>query len=81
MSPEAREKLDILVEIFREYERSLKSDNALDFDDLLIYGLDLVKRFPRVVEKIKTVLIDEVCTFSLVELHMDRSLSSFVSSR
>lgn len=80
MSPEAREKLDILVEIFREYERSLKSDNALDFDDLLIYGLDLVKRFPRVVEKIKTVLIDEVCTFSLVELYMDLSLS-FVSSR
>lgn len=37
----------------------------MDFDDLLINGLDLMTRFPSVVGNIRTVLIDEVC-FSIL---------------
>jgi hypothetical protein len=44
----------------RAYEDELAKANALDFDDLLLRGHELLKGHPRVVAKIQNVLIDEV---------------------
>jgi DNA helicase-2/ATP-dependent DNA helicase PcrA len=43
----------------RLYESAMKHNSALDFDDLLLYGLQLFTEHPRVVENVKNVLIDE----------------------
>ena len=45
--------------IFSAYEQALQSSNLLDYDDLLLRCVDLLKRFPECVSNIEAVLIDE----------------------
>ena len=40
-----------LVELYRLYQKKLKANNALDFDDLLIKTVELLKKFPDVRKK------------------------------
>jgi len=53
----------IVVEIYRRYEKKLKQNNAVDFDDLLILPIRLFKENPNLLEKyqekFKYVLVDE----------------------
>ena len=54
---------DKLVEIYRAYQKKLKTSNALDFDDLLIKTVELFETCPDVLEKYRKkfrfVLVDE----------------------
>ena len=54
---------EIALEVYRKYEKSLKINNAVDFDDLLILPLKLFNNNPEVLqkyqEKYKYVFIDE----------------------
>ena len=54
---------DKLVEIYRAYQKKLKSSNVLDFDDLLIKTVELFETCPDVLEKYRKkfrfVLVDE----------------------
>lgn len=54
---------EIALEVYRKYEKSLKINNAVDFDDLLILPLKLFNNNPGVLqkyqEKYKYVFIDE----------------------
>lgn len=54
---------EIALEVYRKYEKSLKINNAVDFDDLLILPLKLFNNNPVVLqkyqEKYKYVFIDE----------------------
>ena len=54
---------DIALEVYRKYEKRLKINNAVDFDDLLILPLKLFNNNPGVLqkyqEKYKYVFIDE----------------------
>ena len=54
---------EIALEVYRKYEKSLKINNAVDFDDLLILPLKLFNSNPGVLqkyqEKYKYVFIDE----------------------
>ncbi|MBU2514122.1 UvrD-helicase domain-containing protein [bacterium] len=49
--------------VFKEYNRTLKGCNALDFEDILYLTIDLFKRFPAEVEKLKSryeyIMVDE----------------------
>ena len=49
--------------VYAEYERQLRLNNALDFDDLLIRPIDLFRRHPSILEKYTDrfhfVLVDE----------------------
>ncbi|KAF2402872.1 P-loop containing nucleoside triphosphate hydrolase protein [Trichodelitschia bisporula] len=47
------------VAIFTEYEEALETSNLLDYDDLLLRCVELLKRFPECVSNIQAVLIDE----------------------
>jgi DNA helicase-2/ATP-dependent DNA helicase PcrA len=47
-----------LLKAFRSYDDLLKEANALDFDDLLLYGVELFETLPRCVNP-KCVLVDE----------------------
>ena len=52
-----------IVDIYKMYQRSLKENNALDFDDLLNYPLEIFKDHPRILgkyrKKWKYILVDE----------------------
>lgn len=54
---------EIALEVYRKYEKSLKINNAVDFDDLLILPLKLFNNNPGVLqkyqEKYKYLFIDE----------------------
>ena len=52
-----------IVDIYRAYQKALKENNALDFDDLLNYPLEIFKDHPRILSKYrkkwKYILVDE----------------------
>ncbi|BGP35653.1 ATP-dependent DNA helicase srs2 [Rhodotorula toruloides] len=54
-----QEKIEWVARMYEAYEDALASGNALDFDDLLVRGYQLFRNHPRVIAKIKSVLIDE----------------------
>lgn len=49
--------------IFKEYQKRLKQNNALDFDDLLLKPIELFERHPKILSKyqdrFRFVLVDE----------------------
>ncbi|KAF1914068.1 P-loop containing nucleoside triphosphate hydrolase protein [Ampelomyces quisqualis] len=45
--------------VYSSYEEHLKASNLLDYDDLLVRCVDLLKRHPSCVSTIQAVLIDE----------------------
>jgi len=53
----------VIAEVFKEYERILKANNTVDFDDLLILPIKLFKEHKEVLElyedRFQYVLIDE----------------------
>lgn len=53
----------IVQKVYKKYEETLKKNNSVDFDDLLILPLKLFKEFPEVLqryqERFKYILIDE----------------------
>ena len=52
-----------IVDIYKAYQKDLKKNNALDFDDLLNYPLEIFENHPRILgkyrEKWKYILVDE----------------------
>lgn len=60
-----------LVLAYREYEKILKKNNALDFDDLLWKTVQLFERYPDILkyyqEKFKYIMVDEYQDTNLVQ--------------
>ncbi|KZP25249.1 UvrD-helicase-domain-containing protein [Athelia psychrophila] len=56
---EANDIQYVVSQVYREYERTLRRNNALDFDDLLVFGLKLFRDHPSSVAWCKHVLVDE----------------------
>lgn len=54
---------DQIISIYAEYQKRLKNNNALDFDDLIMLTVRLFKQNPEVLEKyqdrFKYILVDE----------------------
>lgn len=48
-----------LEECYQEYQAQLERSNLLDYDDLLVRCVELLRKFPSCVSNIQTVLIDE----------------------
>ena len=52
-----------VVELYRKYQKKLKTGNSVDFDDLLILPIRLFKNYPNVLndyqDRYKYILIDE----------------------
>jgi len=52
-----------VAKIYREYQKRIRENNALDFDDLLFEAVNLFRKEPRVLEKFqdqfKYLLVDE----------------------
>ena len=54
---------EVVAKIYKKYERTLKDNNALDFDDLIMLTIKLFKENPQVLyfyqTKFKHILVDE----------------------
>ena len=52
-----------VIDVFQRYQKALRQNNALDFDDLLLKVLELFERFPEALEKyqrrFRYILVDE----------------------
>lgn len=52
--------LDLMIaQLYDEYDNALREANALDFDDLLLFGLRLFRNHPNVIASCKHILVDE----------------------
>ncbi|MFA5872029.1 MAG: UvrD-helicase domain-containing protein [Parcubacteria group bacterium] len=54
---------EIIAKVYDGYQNSLNAANALDFDDILVYTVEIFRKFPEVLEKyqsiFKYILVDE----------------------
>jgi DNA helicase II / ATP-dependent DNA helicase PcrA len=50
----------IVAEIYIGYEQVLKDNNALDFDDLLVYGVELFREHCETALWCKHIFVDEL---------------------
>jgi len=50
----------LVAEVYEQYERILRRNNSLDFDDLLIFGVKLFTEHKKTVSWCKHVLVDEL---------------------
>jgi DNA helicase-2/ATP-dependent DNA helicase PcrA len=57
---EANDIKYIVSQVYREYERTLRQNNCLDFDDLLVFGVKLFSMHPTSVAWCRHVLVDEL---------------------
>ena len=54
---------EVIVDVYRKYEKKLKSNNSFDFDDLLMMPLKLFRDYPNILkeyqEQYQYILVDE----------------------
>ncbi|KAI9715256.1 MAG: hypothetical protein M1812_006067 [Candelaria pacifica] len=58
--------------VYTEYELSLAKSNQLDYDDLLLRCVDLLRSHPECVSNVEAVLIDEFQDTNLVQFDLMR---------
>ena len=51
---------DTNLKLYRDYEDTLRKNNSLDFDDLLVYGVTLFCHHSQVRKWCKHILVDEL---------------------
>jgi len=61
---------------YEQYEEALKRSNLLDYDDLLLRCVDLLRQYPSCVSNVEAVLIDEFQDTNLVQFDLMRLLAS-----
>ena len=70
-----------IARCYKEYQAVLKSSNALDFDDIIFYTVELFKKCPQVLnnyqERFKYIMVDEyqdtnTAQFELIHLLADK---------
>ncbi|MDO4265775.1 MAG: UvrD-helicase domain-containing protein [Eubacteriales bacterium] len=68
-----------VAKLYAEYEKQLKKNNALDFDDLLLLTVGLFKEFPEVLsgyqERFRYIMVDEYQDTNTVQFELVRLLS------
>ncbi|GAA5902407.1 uncharacterized protein JCM6883_001398 [Sporobolomyces salmoneus] len=69
-----------IAKIWTAYQNELMRTNAVDFDDLLIYGHELFRKNPRVAERIQTVLVDEIQDTSVTQYETSEYMSKASNS-
>ncbi len=72
--------MDVVLKVFRMYDRHLKAYHALDFDDLLIWARDLLERSKEAREhlagKFRYIHVDEFQDTNAVQFQIVKMLAS-----
>ncbi|KAI4217504.1 MAG: hypothetical protein LQ351_000099 [Letrouitia transgressa] len=63
--------------VFEEYEKQLEQSNLLDYDDLLLRCVDLLKQYPSCVSNVEAVLIDEFQDTNVVQFDLMRLFAAY----
>ena len=70
---------ELFAKSYREYQDSLKKNNALDFDDLLMKTVELFKAFPEVLanyqNRFKYIMVDEYQDTNTAQFELIRLLA------
>ena len=65
-----------VAEVYKEYQKQLKKNNALDFDDLIVKTVELFKNCPDVLEyyqeRFKYIMVDEYQDTNICLLYTSR---------
>jgi DNA helicase II / ATP-dependent DNA helicase PcrA len=61
---------------YAEYEEALQRSNLLDYDDLLLRCVDLLRKYPSCVSNVEAVLIDEFQDTNTVQFDLMRLFAS-----
>ncbi len=73
-------RLGKIAKIYKLYEKKLKSNNALDFDDIIMNTIKLFKKHPEVLEfyqrKFRYVMVDEYQDTNTAQYNLVRLLSA-----
>ena len=71
---------EIVLEVYQKYEQTLKRNNSVDFDDLLMLPIVLFKKYPEVLkeyqEQYKYILIDEYQDTNEAQYLLTKMISS-----
>lgn len=69
-----------IAEVYREYQKTLKKNNAMDFDDLIVKTVELFKSCPDVLnsyqERFKYIMVDEYQDTNTAQFELVRLLAS-----
>ncbi len=86
LTPEEYEKFmkgpldEAVIKIYKMYNHTLKRNNSVDFDDLLILPLEIFKKSSEVLDKYmehyKYILVDEYQDTNMVQYELCKMLSS-----
>ncbi|MBE3044756.1 ATP-dependent helicase, partial [Candidatus Bathyarchaeota archaeon] len=67
---------DEMQRVYDEYEEHLRRSNLLDYDDLLVRGVELLQKHPSCVRNVQTVLVDEYQDTNGIQYELTRLLAS-----
>ncbi len=72
-----------IAELYKEYQKRLKANNALDFDDLIVLTCELFRSCPDVLaqyqQRFKYIMVDEYQDTNTAQFELIRLLSSTVN--
>lgn len=70
---------EVAAQVYRRYQGRLRANDALDFDDLLLFTVNLFELYPAVLEsyreRYRHILVDEYQDTNMVQYHMARMLA------
>ncbi len=73
------ERCEAIFEIYEHYEKQLKKNNAMDFDDLILNVVRLFGKFPEVLEhyrrKFRYIMVDEYQDTNMLQYKLIRYLA------
>lgn len=67
---------DELQKVYDEYEEHLRRSNLLDYDDLLVRGVELLQKHPSCVRNVQAVLVDEYQDTNGIQYELTKLLAS-----
>ncbi|RXW21277.1 hypothetical protein EST38_g4588 [Candolleomyces aberdarensis] len=70
----------IVAEVYVDYEATLKKNNALDFDDLLVYGVKLFSKHSSVAYWCQHILVDEFQDTNVTQYDLMCSIAKMTRS-
>ena len=69
-----------IAEVYEEYQKQLRANDAMDFDDMLLNTVELFTRFPEVLlswqERFRYIMVDEYQDTNTVQFEFVRLLAS-----
>ncbi|KIW17497.1 hypothetical protein PV08_04691 [Exophiala spinifera] len=75
-TPQKKVERQEFITAFHEYEAALATSKLLDYDDLLVRCVDLLRAFPGCVSNVEALLIDEFQDTNVVQFELMKLLAN-----